>query len=329
MAPDETDPWGGVSASPVEVDAAAWCERRDQSDWSDGDQAELDAWLAASSAHAVAFLRMSHIWSRADRLSALRHPMRHALASADSRPSGTVPRRVVAFLVAFAAVSAAVGYYVYRPSAELFATPVGGREVLTLADGSQVELNTDTAVRVHVDSKQRIVFLDRGEAYFQVKHDNTHPFTVVASGHRITDLGTKFSVREEDRGLRVALVEGRARIDASSGNTPSRSAILMPGDVALVTTDSLTISRHTTGELVNSLGWRHGVLIFDHTTLGEAAREVNRYSRKKLVVADAKAGRLMIGGTFATSNVDSIAEAAKDFFGLRVEDRGDEIVISR
>ncbi len=325
---DDVDPWVGLNASPVEMEAAAWCERRGESNWCERDQAELDAWLALSHAHAVSFLRMSHVWNRADRLGALRQPLKQAPDKIAVRGPKPVLRRIALGLVAAVVVGAVMSFYFARPADEFFSTPIGGREILTLADGSQVELNTETTLRIRVNNEERSVFLDRGEAYFQIKHDSAHPFTVVAQGHRITDLGTKFSVREEAGRLKVALLEGSARIDTAN-TSDKRSAVLKPGDVALATADSLSIARRPVDRLANELGWRRGVLIFNHTTLEEAAREVNRYSRKKLVIADAGAAHLMIGGTFSASNVDSIAEAAKAFFGLRVEDRGDRLVISK
>lgn len=328
-AVDDVDPWDGLNASSLEIAAATWCERRSESGWSDSDQAELDAWLALSNENVVAFLRMSHVWGRADRLGALRQPLKPSFDTGTAQGRRLfAPRWIAAALIAVGVVGGAASFYIARPAEEVFSTPLGGREVLTLADGSQVELNTDTALRIRVNSKERTVFLERGEVYFQVKHDSAHPFTVLAQGHRITDLGTKFSVREEGERLKVALLEGSARIDAASSDE-KRSAILKPGDVALATANSLSIARRPVDGLANELGWRRGVLIFNRTTLEEAASEVNRYSRKKLVIADAASAHLMIGGTFAANNVDSIAEAAKEFFDLKIEDRGDKLVISK
>ena len=59
-----------------------------------------------------------------------------------------------------------------------YATAVGGHKTLTLGDGSEVELNTDTIVRMPKVAGQRQVILDKGEAYFQIKHDAENPFIV-------------------------------------------------------------------------------------------------------------------------------------------------------
>jgi transmembrane sensor len=63
--------------------------------------------------------------------------------------------------------------------------------------------------------------------------------------------------------------------------------------------------------------------------LADVATELNRYNTKKLVIADAEAAKARIGGTFPTDGIDEVTAAARVLFGLRVEDRGTEIVISR
>jgi transmembrane sensor len=175
--------------------------------------------------------------------------------------------------------------------------------------------------------KGRSAELIRGEAFFQITHDAQRPFVVTAGNHRITDLGTKFSVRTGGAGLEVSLVQGRARIDAP--NAPAQhAAVLEPGDVAVATASRISVIRKSQTDLAGELGWRRGVLVFHQTTLGDAAREFNRYNRKKLVIADPRAAALMIGATFPTDDIEAFAHTAKNVFGLRVDDRGDEIVIS-
>jgi transmembrane sensor len=123
-------------------------------------------------------------------------------------------------------------------------------------------------------------------------------------------------------------MEGRARLDAA-GKTGPRSVTLTPGDVALATPTSLSVNKKPAEQLKKDVGWEHGILTFDHLALSDAARELNRYNTRKLLIADAAAGRLTIGGTFATNDVDAIANVAHEIFGLHVENQGNNIVISR
>jgi transmembrane sensor len=89
------------------------------------------------------------------------------------------------------------------------------------------------------------------------------------------------------------------------------------------------VNKKPAEQLKKDVGWERGILTFDHLALSDAARELNRYNTRKLIIADAAAGRLTIGGTFATNDVDAIANVAHEIFGLHVENQGNNIVISR
>ena len=86
-------------------------------------------------------------------------------------------------------------------------------QAVRLADGTQVELNTNTRLHADVNGLSRTVMLDSGEAYFDVVHDAKRPFTVYAGNRRITDIGTKFSVFRDGDDVRVTVREGKVRVD--------------------------------------------------------------------------------------------------------------------
>jgi len=314
-------------ASGVEECAAQWLERRSCEDWSEANDVELETWLAQSPAHAVAFMRLEAAWNRTTRLAALQQPMRHPLKPAPQTSRVPVLKIAAAVLVT-AAVSIGGSLLALHQENQTFATTIGGREALALGDGSKIELNTDTVLRMARGSGQRKVWLDRGEAYFDIKHDATHPFVVMVGKHRITDLGTKFIVRQEGDRVEVKLLEGSARIDANDG-APAHTAVLKPGDVAVATEDAMSIAKKPVKLLVSELGWRRGVLTFDHTTLADAVAEFNRYNRRKVVIADPSVAKLEIGGTFPADDVTLFGRAAKTALGLHVEDHGGNVVISQ
>lgn len=315
------------NAALIRGQAAQWLLRRnDSQSWSGADQTELEAWLAESIAHEVAYVRLEEAWKRADRLAALR-------SSKPPKTTGPVRRRR-AFQLAVGAVAGlgiAASVYIWNASfadpSITVTTPVGGRKIVSLADGSQIELNTNSILRINTTEGQRSAWLEKGEAFFQIKHDAAHPFSVVAEGHRIIDLGTKFRIKDEGDRLEVALVEGSARIEPTRVGLPGK--VLLPGDVAIATPTSISILRKTDQELANELGWRRGVLVFKYATLATVVKEFNRYSDRKLVIADPKLAELTIVGTFRTNDFRSFTDLAKEVFGVRVETRGDETVISR
>lgn len=323
-APEQAE---DIAVDGLTREAALWIERRDFGGWSEEDRAAFDAWIAQSPAHRVAFIRLDTGWKRSELLSALQTFKPPRFAEPQGRRRWAIAGAAAA-AIALAVTGLSTTGYFQKPKTQTYATTIGGRETLALADGSQIELNTDTALRISNEAGGRKAWLDRGEAYFKIKHDAAHPFVVIAGAHRITDLGTKFTVRDENGGIKVALMEGRARLDAA-GKAGPRSVLLTPGDVALATATSLSVNKKPAQQLIKDVGWEHGVLTFDHLALSDAARELNRYNTRKLIIADQAAGRLTMGGTFATNDVDAIANVAHEIFGLHVENQGSNIVISR
>ncbi len=321
-----------ISAKDVEACAAAWLERSVCEAWTSEDQARLDLWLAASLAHRVAFVRLQTAWTQTDRLAALRPAT--AQTSARFRAFGNLPFSravrwaglffVVAVLTTMAALNRDAPQFQH-----VYTTQVGGHETIRLADGSTVELNTDTSLRVAVSADRRIVWLDRGEAYFQINHDPVRPFIVMAGNRRVTDLGTKFVVRREPNRLQVDVVEGRVWLDASNDKSQSQSALIGANQTAVATANKISISRKADAKLIDGLGWRHGVLVFDNTTLADAVAEFNRYNHRKIVVGDNVAAAQTIGGTFPKTDVDAFTRVAREILGLHISDNGKEIVISR
>jgi transmembrane sensor len=316
------------NADDIETRAAEWIvAARVRDDWDDAKAAALETWLAQSPAHRVAYLRLDNAWGRTARLAALRPPRRHfALREILPRVWPTLAKATAAI-----AVAALIGYFMLppqRPHERTYATALGGHDVLKLPDGSQVELDTDTVLRVSLDDKRK-VWLDKGQAYFQIAHDPAHPFTVTAANRKVTVLGTKFLMRQEPQRLEVSVMEGRVRLESSEGTGQQRSALLTLGDDAVATQTAMVVTRKTPRARAEETAWRRGLLIFDQQTLEQAAAELNRYNTRKLVIADRQAAGLIIGGTFRTNDVEAFTRVVREILGVRISTRGQDIVISK
>lgn len=317
------------SAYDVQMSASRWViERRASENWSEDDQRRLDAWLNESTAHLVAYWRADQAWDRTFRAAALRQPFPSVTKRDPSGLFKFLSLRIAASLIVIATLSTAAAYLFLGPKYVTYTTPVGGREILRLSDGSRIELNTNTVLRFSTRVGQRQAILDKGEAYFEIKHDPAHPFTVKAGGRQITDVGTKFLVRGEPRHLEVALLEGRVLLSAPNG-TDAPAVDLTPGSVAIATAADTSISKRSQQALKDELGWRQGVLVFHHTTLATVVAEFNRYNTHKLVVDDPRAALMTINGTFRAGDVETFTEVAQDVLHLRVQRQGDETVMSR
>ncbi len=315
-----------VVERPVDMKAAEFVEQRDSVSWTEADENRFTAWLDEAPAHRVAFMRLNASWKRTERLVALR--------TADfKRPVTNVPssnRWPLKIAMACGLVLAsAVGLTTYfsAPHYDTYATTIGGHETLSLHDGSKIELNTDTVVHVSQTQKRRLVVLEKGEAYFQVHHDEARPFVVVAGTGRILDLGTKFAVQSEQGHLKVSLVEGRVKVELK--DAPEKETTLSSGDVLLASAGSVSVKRAPVADLSNALAWRKGMLIFHGTTLLDAAREFNRYNETKIAIDDPRAARETINGALLANDLGEFERMAGNLFGLKAKKRANEIVFSR
>ena len=303
--------------------AAEWLIRRkDREGWSDADQSNFDNWISRSPAHKLSYLRVEAAWSRADRLRALR----------EAPPTRDRLKPILKFVAGGTALAAAIGVFALAnstpPDEKVYTTGTGGRETLTLRDGSQIELNTNTSLRIVSDAHSRTVWLDSGEAYFQVVHNPNVPFVVQAGRGRVTDIGTKFLVRRNNDSLRVSLIEGKAEFEGGYGRDEQK-ATLHPGDVLVATAHSLSLSQKPAQEISDTLGWRRGLIILRHTTLAEAAAEFNRYNVTKIVITDPKIAQLNVNGALPADDAHAFARSMKTFFNVAVEERPGKILLSR
>lgn len=313
--------------------AAAWIIRRENGDWSSADQAELDAWLAEAYGNKAAYWRLKHSWREADRVVALgifpevAAPLAHR-SLRYWKPVALAASLVLAVWVGF--VQLAPGPGTPEVATASFRAPIGERRDVSLADGSHIELNTRSAIRSASSTGRRDIWLDEGEAFFEVAHDAKRPFVVHAGSRTVTVLGTKFSVRRDGDRVSVSVLEGRVRIDevAVRGARPASTTTITGGVSAISDGRSMLVTERSEERVESALAWRDGMLSFDQTSLADAAAEFSRYHRRPIIVTDPEAASIRIGGTFQASNVEAFARLLRDAYGLHVDIEPDAIIIS-
>ena len=114
----------------------------------------------------------------------------------------------------------------------LYNTDIGERRSITLADGSTVDLNARSKLRVEFSKNERRVELLDGQALFQVAKDHTRPFIVASGEATVRAVGTQFDVNRKSGGTTVTVLEGRVAVystahaesSAGSGEPPSTEA---------------------------------------------------------------------------------------------------------
>ncbi len=312
------------SARDIDARASEWIEKRNFADWSQADQIALENWLGESIAHRVAFVRLDTGWRETERLTVLR-PFKSEPAEGRAR-KGLFIGLAAAFALA-AMLGTGAWHYIGQTRDRVYATGVGGHETIAFADGTKIELNTDTVLRARMTTRERTVWLDKGEAWFRVHHNAKLPFTVIAGGHRVTDLGTSFLVRRDRDRLEVALLDGRVRFGVAS--THAKQSLLKPGDDVVATAESVSLTHESPAALAGKLTWRRGIIVFKDTALADAVRELDRYNTQKLVVADPAIAHRKISGTIPARDIEGFIRVVRDVLGLHVQNDGNEVVITQ
>lgn len=305
-------------SDPIMDEAMNWRLLQQERELSQSERDALTEWLGLSQRHRDAYDELESFWSTADVLN--RHPEYQTVL----RQTETVLSRVRLTRRALAAGFAAalvgmggVGYYLQLPESlanQTFRTAVGQTASVTLPDGSAVTLNTDTIVRTRADDEQRLVYLDKGQAYFEVAKDPHHPFVVAAAGRTVTALGTAFDVRVDRGELKVVLVEGKVRVeDVKPPTAPRAPASQRSKPVQKMTTEmsagsQLVTTADTEWHLTltdtqRETSWVKGQLVFESAPLSEVVEEMNRYSPRKITIADPALAQRSIGGRFTPGDI--------------------------
>lgn len=291
---------------------------------------DFEVWLAADPRHASAYAETQHLW---ERLAELRDDIDlQALRAADQKALRTErharSRRTSMFAVAASVLLMLGGGLWYAlplsapaPAPVSYSTAVGELRKHVLQDGSHVTLNTDTWLNATFSRDHRDVELVRGEAQFEVAHDEMRPFVVKVGDGSVTALGTRFQIRRGESGDIVTLLEGS--VDVAQGGVHRK---LLPNQQVTISDDA-GVAITTIDPAITS-GWLSGWLHFRGTLLGEVISEANRYSERKLRLDEPSLATVRLSGNFRTGDSASIAAAAQTILPVRVDDSGRDIVLS-
>jgi transmembrane sensor len=300
-----------MSLSPAELQAigaaARWYARLRSGIASDSDLAAWNDWLAGDPAHRQAWQRMVDVSEQmAGVPGSLASP---ALHGADRS------RRQVLRSVLVLASAGSLGWLGWRSetSSNLFAdfrTAVGERREFRLADGSALLLNTDTAVNLRFDGRQRVLELLRGEIRVTTAVDPLRrPFKVLTRHAEVLALGTRFIVRTDDRGGGVAVLEKAVEV-RSAGSL-----------VRLEAGQSLDFDGHSLGAVRRndaSVGaWQQGSIIAINRPLSELLADLSRY-RSGVLRCDPRIAQLKVSGAFPIDDTDLALAALESGFSLRI-----------
>lgn len=194
-----------------------------------------------------------------------------------------------------------------------YATGTGESRTVELADGSHLQLNTDSAVQVRMSAGERQIRLLRGEGFFDVTKDPARPFVVQSGDGWVKVVGTQFSVARRDAQTRVQVAQGKVQV-SSGGDT---AVYLEPGRA--VEYQGQRLADVHGFDPASGFAWRQRQLVFRQQPLSEVVSELNRYwPGKTLVLGDALRNRV-VSGVFEIDKPEAVIKALEYTLNLRAE----------
>ncbi len=307
------------------------------------DREAFVAWLKESRRHVAEFLAMVAVDRELDGVDAQRqHDLNALLARLPPEMARVATlteavtekkRRAVHWAVALSlaasiACAAVSGWWFLSGpgSWQTYSTAVGQQRPVELADGSLVNLNTDSRITVRMSHDVRDIRFTRGEALFSVAQESRRPFRVLAPDAVVQAVGTQFNVRIRGKETTVAVLEGRVSISGAE-NAPLQ--LFDAGEGAKIPATG-GIQPLPAKDLRIATAWREGRLMFRDDTLEDITAEFNRYNAAPRFRLDGEAVKSRhYSGTFDADDPQSFAELLMRESDVSVERRDEEIVIRK
>jgi len=180
-------------------------------------------------------------------------------------------------------------------------TAVGEQRVVMLDDGSKLQLNTDSDVKINMTEQSREIELLRGELLVTVVKDPQRPFLVKTDKAIVKAIGTQFNVYRRSVVTEVTVVEGRVLVEltgalANSDDFSANTSLEL--DAGLMTLVAENQSKPTPIKVDRATAWTTRRLDFDNETAASVAAEFNRYNQAQIIVNDPVLAQRRITGIF-------------------------------
>lgn len=295
------------------VDAAIlWAVRLEYNTPTPEDWQDFDRWLGTDPMHGIAWDRIRSLTGFQGQLESLSprlasDALRVVRQHRQCRDNG---RRKVVQALSVMGVLVAAGWIAreHTPWQRVLAdasTVIGEQKAFHLEDGSVILLNTDSAIRTDLSGPQRLVVLQRGEILITTGQDkdavrrlgHSRPFRVQTTFGSLRALGTRFVVRLDKAGARIAVQEGAVELYPSDS---SESTVVRSGEKRWLTRHG---TRPAESHGLTADGWAEGIIAGRNIRLEDLLMELSRY-RPGRIVCDPLVADLRLSGLFHVQDTD-------------------------
>lgn len=257
-------------------------------------------WISQSDLHQAAYREIGGLWDELPAMSSPAASPARDKASVTSLADHKIQKkshkqiwspRMIAASVAFLAISIlGYGQWGHNIWMDSHSTRIGELADVLLEDGSRLALNTNSEVRVDLQKDKRVVYLKRGEVFFEVAKDVDRPFFVETTGGLVRVLGTKFNIRQKEFHSDVTVLEGSVGVMDHGRMTDNYAA--MPLDATLTSDQKFSLGNDAVDNEVVAvdsravLSWRDRKLIYNGESFAALVEDINRYYDVEIRIGD-------------------------------------------
>lgn len=304
-------------------EAAEWWVQINAPGSSPHDRAQFADWLRESPVHVAEMLRVAQVHSLLEGFEGWENfadpvdsdgceiiefdgAIRAVDVARQSREDESPRRRMFAVAASIAATVLLSATYLGITAGNVIETDRGERRELTLDDGSILQIDPDTTLRIQYEDAERRIRIEKGRALFRVAKDRKRPFLVFTDDAVVRAVGTQFGVDQTHRDVVVTVREGLVSVRDQVGfRAKATRETLVPAGHQLVVREAGGVSPVREVNASLALAWADGRLVFDRASVAEVVREFNRYNNVQIRVENAVVLGNRISGTFDAADPES------------------------
>jgi transmembrane sensor len=316
------------SASSLSDQAVEWFARLRSEDCSAEERLAFHAWRNRTPSHHAAYEEVVALWNDPALRSAATEAAGASIPFESHRPDGRrfpswFRRTAIAAMIAGLVVL--TGLQLDLPVRFLadHSTSTGEQRMVQLSDRSRVTLNAQSAIDEAFDASTRRVRLLKGEAFFQVTHDQHKPFLVEGGAVIARAVGTAFVVRQESDGIRVTVAEGIVELAPLQPAWPAMR--LTAGQQVSVATDRAGLVREV--DVKQATAWLRGRLVVEDARLGDVIEGLRPYHPGMIHVWDRSLNEIRVNGSYNLADPMAVLLALTETLPVRMATVTDRIVV--
>ena len=307
--------------------AAYWQARLSSDLVTEQHRREFEVWLAERPENKLAWQEVNAFWAGLDSLTeADISDAKNSRVVAFKSPGRVRPNpRFIWPALGMAASLLLMVSLIYTQGGFHFAdytTAPGKQRNVILADGSEIIMNTDTAISVDYSAQHRQITLHDGEAYFVVAPDAKRPFDVQTHSGQVRALGTEFNIKTRQKEVTVTVYQHAVRVTAENGKIIES---LPEGQQVAFSDDAL--SPVTAINVQRGQAWRNQRMIFQDKPLAEVIEELNRYRSGRIIVMNNDIKTLPVTGVFATDDTNVALKTIEQSLPITVTKITEKLVL--